>query len=108
MTTTAPLFVLAAVLFLAGSWCVWSISHAPLREPEPSAWDVLDGVGQPRCWSTGPRGGHAYRYVNGVWVCRCCGDLRNPDRDLTHTEAREVHDDARRITGEAARRGGVA
>lgn len=105
------LVIVLAIGFLACCMLIErAMKHAPLRPSEPSSWDVLDGVGQPRCWSTGPRGGHAYRYVNGVWVCRCCGDLRNPnpDRDLTHTEAREVHDDARRITGEAARRGGVA
>jgi hypothetical protein len=94
---------------LSVAFIIYEVRHAPLRPSEPSSWDVLDGVGQPRCWSTGPRGGHAYRYVNGVWVCRCCGDLRNPnpDRDLTHTEAREVHDDARHIPGEAAGGGGV-
>lgn len=117
MSPFASLFVLAAVLFLAGSWCVWSIARAPLRPSEPSSWDVRDGVSTCylRCSLPGTvlRRERADLGGQRVPVCPGHSDLGDyegwwADRDLTHTEAREVHDDARRITGEAARRGGVA
>lgn len=105
MSPAASLFVLAAVLFLAGSWCVWAIHRAPLVEPEPSGWDRLDGVGRQFCsvrgCDTDPtvnvHAGHDY------WpMCAAHAVPYLLDRDLTYSEQRALHDDRRRITGEAA------
>ena len=62
----------------------------------------------PLCHSTGPRGGHYYKGVGNEWVCARCGDTAprgTPvpfDQELTDQQMREVMDDARRITREAA------
>jgi hypothetical protein len=98
---------------LSVAFIVYEVRRAPLRPSEPSSWDVLDGVGRRHC---SVRGCDTIPTVNvhagRDWWPFCAEHgtpyLLDPDRDLTHTEAREVHDDARRITGEAARRGGGA
>ena len=87
-----------------------AVRHASDIEPEPSAWDARDGVATCylRCSLPGTVLRHERADQGGQWVSVCPGhsDLGDrlgwwADRDLTHTEAREVHDDARRITGEA-------
>lgn len=103
---------------LSVAFIVYEVRRAPLRPSEPSSWDVLDGVGHATCYLRCSLPGTIHRRerddLGGQWVPVCpghsdAGDRLGwwADRDLTHTEAREVHDDARRITGEAAG-GGVA
>jgi hypothetical protein len=114
--------VLVIVLCIGVIACVWLIDRAATNaitsEPAPSAWDARDGVG--RCSSRTCTGVGTVTVVDSTdkprRVCASCFErgIRlgwwasfATDRDLTHTEAREVHDDARRITGEAAG-GGLA
>ena len=69
--------IVAALLVLAAARVIRAVRNAPLRDAEPSAWDERDGVTDvPRCWTSGPRGGHAYRVIDGVWTCVRCGDRR--------------------------------
>jgi hypothetical protein len=96
---------------LSVAFIIYEVRRSPLRPSEPSAWDARDGVATCylRCSLPGTILRRERDDLGGQWVPVCPGhsDLGDyegwwADRDLTHTEAREVHDDARRITGEAA------
>ena len=115
MSAGASLFVLFVVVLLGGWWAVDRIhAHAPLMDSEPSALDALDGVG--RCTSRTCTGVGTVTVVDSSAtparrVCASCFErgIRlgwwaswYADRDLTYSEQRALHDDARRITGEAA------
>lgn len=80
MSVPASLYVLVAVLFLAVSWCVWSIHNAPLTEPEPSQLDAADGVGtchMAHCHYAGTITRVTAEHVGleVVRVCPGCSDL---------------------------------
>lgn len=114
---------IAAVAFVAAV-----INRKAIRDwhnREPVRLDTLDGIRQadnaddmfhgvftPLCHSTGPRGGHHYvaAHTGTAWECVRCGDLiprASTVREVTDRDVREVMDEARRITREAAS-GGAA
>src|SRR5690348_4938510 len=100
-----------ALILTAAHWA----SRHPKNTPPVAASTQPTTRGattQPACHSTGPRGGHYYRGQGNWWICSSCGDRawrESPavfDQELTDRQIREVMDDARRITREAA--GGAA
>jgi ribosomal protein L37AE/L43A len=110
------LIIPAAATFLYLAHHAWTKRHPKNTRPVTESTQPVTrrATTPPACRSTGPRGGHYYRANGNTWECAACGDRvprgqaapYDQERDLTDREIREVMDDARRITREAA--GGVA
>lgn len=110
-----PWYVWAlGILILLGGWWLVEAATAPVADPEPSGLDILNGVGG-HCSSRVCTGLGTVTVIDSTdqprRVCASCFErgIRMgwwasfaTDRDLTYAEQRQVHDDARRITGEAA------
>lgn len=82
-----------------------AVRHASDIEPEPSGWDRLDGVGRQFCSVRGCNAEPTVSVHAGHDYWPMCAAHAVPyllDRDLTYSEQRALHDDRRRITGEAA------